>query len=65
MFAVYPTAGGQYHWAYMVSSPKYRSAVSWFTGMFNVIGLWIGIATAAYLCGRSWFHDEDLIDVDG
>jgi amino acid transporter len=52
MFAVYPTAGGQYHWAYMVSSPRYRAAVSWFTGMLNVIGLWLGIATAAYLCAN-------------
>jgi len=52
MFAVYPTAGGQYHWAYMVSSPKYRASVSWFTGMLNVIGLWLGIATAAYLCAN-------------
>lgn len=52
MFAVYPTAGGQYHWAYMVSSPRYRASVSWFTGMLNVIGLWLGIATAAYLCAN-------------
>lgn len=70
MFAVYPTAGGQYHWAYMVSSPKYRAAVSWFTGMLNVIGLWLGIATAAYLCGEfvpllCLFHDPDVSSKHG
>ncbi|WWC67432.1 uncharacterized protein I206_101340 [Kwoniella pini CBS 10737] len=50
MFAVFPTAGGQYHWAAMLSPPKARAAISWATGMSNVIGLWLGIAAAAYLC---------------
>ncbi|WVQ78062.1 hypothetical protein IAT38_000143 [Cryptococcus sp. DSM 104549] len=52
MFAVFPTAGGQYHWAAMLSPPRMRAAVSWTTGMLNVIGLWLGIATAAYLCAN-------------
>lgn len=38
MFAVFPTAGGQYHWTAMVSSPKWRAVVSWTTGMTDVIG---------------------------
>jgi amino acid transporter len=42
MFAVYPTAGGQYIWAYMVSPPKWRAPISWITGLFNVVGLWLG-----------------------
>ncbi|WWC87420.1 uncharacterized protein L201_002309 [Kwoniella dendrophila CBS 6074] len=50
MFAVFPTAGGQYHWAAMLSPPRYRAGISWFTGMSNVIGLWLGIAAAAFLC---------------
>ncbi|WVW79036.1 hypothetical protein I302_100999 [Kwoniella bestiolae CBS 10118] len=50
MFAVFPTAGGQYHWAAMLSPPRTRAAISWFTGMSNVIGLWLGIAAAAFLC---------------
>lgn len=53
MFAVFPTAGGQYHWAAMLSPPRWRAVISWTTGMLNVIGLWLGIATAAYLCGAS------------
>lgn len=53
MFAVFPSAGGQYHWTAMVSSPRWRASVSWMTGMSDVIGLWLAIATAAYLCGAS------------
>ena len=52
MFAVFPTAGGQYHWTAMVTAPRYRAVVSWTTGMADVIGLWLAIATAAYLCGE-------------
>ncbi|OCF39128.1 hypothetical protein I317_07069 [Kwoniella heveanensis CBS 569] len=52
MFAVFPTAGGQYHWAAMLSPRRSRAAISWATGMLNVIGLWLGIATAAYLCAN-------------
>ncbi|WVR04218.1 hypothetical protein IAU60_001218 [Kwoniella sp. DSM 27419] len=50
--AMFPTAGGQYHWAAMLSPPRSRAAISWATGMLNVIGLWLGIATAAYLCAN-------------
>ena len=53
MFAVLPSAAGQYHWCALVSSPRYRAVVSWGTGMADVIGLWLAIATAAYLCGES------------
>ena len=52
MFAVYPTAAGQYAWAYMVAPNKHRAAFAWFTGMLNVVGLWLGNASAAYLCGE-------------
>ena len=45
MFAVYPTAGGQYVWAYMVSPPKWRAPISWATGLFNVVGLWLSMSS--------------------
>lgn len=50
LFAVYPTAAGQYHWVYMVAPKRIRTSLSWFTGMINVVGLWMGNAAAAYLC---------------
>jgi amino acid transporter len=53
IFAVFPTAGGQYHWAAMISPPSYRAAVSWTTGLMNVISLWLGAATVGYLAGKS------------
>ncbi|WVW83085.1 hypothetical protein I302_105103 [Kwoniella bestiolae CBS 10118] len=49
IFAVYPSAAGQYHWAAALSPPKWRNLISWITGMLNVIGLWLGAATAGYL----------------
>ncbi|OCF57852.1 hypothetical protein L486_05317 [Kwoniella mangroviensis CBS 10435] len=53
IFAVYPSAAGQYHWAAILSPPKWRNLISWVTGMLNVIGLWLGAATAGYLAGES------------
>lgn len=53
LFAVYPTAAGQYHWVYAVAPPSIRVAVSWFTGMINVVGLCLGSAAATYLCSTS------------
>ncbi|WWC88938.1 uncharacterized protein L201_003853 [Kwoniella dendrophila CBS 6074] len=49
IFAVYPSAAGQYHWAAILSPPRWKNSVSWITGMLNVIGLWLGAATAGYL----------------
>lgn len=54
MFAVFPTAAGQYHWAYMVAPTRYRAVLSWFTGMLNVVGLWLGNSASAYLCSECY-----------
>ncbi|KAJ9127373.1 hypothetical protein QFC24_000780 [Naganishia onofrii] len=48
-FAVYPTAGGQYHWSSIFSTPKYRPLISWITATTNIVGLWSGVSTQAYL----------------
>jgi choline transport protein len=52
MLVVFPTAGGQYHWAAMLSPSRYRAAISWATGLMNVISLWLGAASVGYLSGR-------------
>ncbi|RTE80801.1 hypothetical protein BHE90_004687 [Fusarium euwallaceae] len=36
--AVYPTAGGPYFWAAMVSTKKYAPVASWITGWLNLVG---------------------------
>ncbi|KAL6359181.1 hypothetical protein LRP88_06601 [Fusarium phalaenopsidis] len=36
--AVYPTAGGPYFWAAMVSTKEYAPVASWITGWLNLVG---------------------------
>lgn len=40
IIAKYPTAGGVYHFSSILSTPKYASISSWFTGWFLLIGNW-------------------------
>ncbi|WVF68676.1 hypothetical protein IAT40_003448 [Kwoniella sp. CBS 6097] len=48
---VYPTAGGQYHWAAILSPARMAPAISWTCGWFAVAG-WIALtATAGSLAG--------------
>ncbi|WRT67526.1 uncharacterized protein IL334_004498 [Kwoniella shivajii] len=49
IFSVYPSAAGQYHWAAFLTPPRWKNPVSWITGTLNIIGLWLGGATAGYL----------------
>lgn len=53
LLAVYPTAGGQYHWTAMIAPQKSKKFLSWLTAALNVIGLWLGAATAGYLASES------------
>ena len=62
ILAVYPTAGSQYHWVAMLSAPRWRNSVSWTTGMLNVVGLWLGAATAGYLSSASAVRTIQDID---
>lgn len=44
-----PTAGGQYHWAHMLSPPSIRNFVSYLTGWMTCLA-WLGtVATGAFL----------------
>ncbi|RKF65900.1 Amino-acid permease BAT1 [Erysiphe neolycopersici] len=38
--AVYPTAGGTYYWAAMLSPKKYSNSCAWICGWFNLVGNW-------------------------
>ncbi|TKY85536.1 hypothetical protein EX895_005698 [Sporisorium graminicola] len=49
---VYPTTGGQYHWSFCLSPPRYRYAIAYFTGWIAVAG-WVALtATASSLAGQ-------------
>ncbi|PWN49854.1 hypothetical protein IE53DRAFT_369407, partial [Violaceomyces palustris] len=49
---VYPTSGGQYHWAFALSPPRYRNVVAFFTGWIATSG-WVALtATASSLAGQ-------------
>ncbi|KAF4781243.1 amino acid permease [Colletotrichum scovillei] len=50
--SLYPTAGGQYHYAYALSTKKWRKLTSFFVGWVNIAG-WLTLnTTAAYFGAR-------------
>jgi hypothetical protein len=53
ILAVFPTAGGQWHWVAMLSPENWRASLSWTTGVMNVVALWLGQSTVGYLSSTS------------
>ncbi|WYZ36003.1 hypothetical protein EsH8_X_000650 [Colletotrichum jinshuiense] len=50
--SLYPTAGGQYHYAYALSTQKWKKSMSFFVGWVNIAG-WLTLnTTAAYFGAR-------------
>ncbi|KAL0937196.1 choline transport protein (amino acid permease) [Colletotrichum truncatum] len=50
--SIYPTAGGQYHYAYALSMQKWKKPMSFFVGWINIAG-WLTLnTTAAYFGAR-------------
>ncbi|EPS35663.1 hypothetical protein H072_10915 [Dactylellina haptotyla CBS 200.50] len=50
--AVYPTAGGVYYWAAMLSTPKYRAIASWITGWLTLVGNWTVTLSICFSTGQ-------------
>lgn len=48
--SAYPTAGGQYHWAAIISWKNWSRSISWATGWINVSG-WIALTATGGLLG--------------
>ncbi|KAK1982093.1 amino acid permease [Colletotrichum cereale] len=48
--SLYPTAGGQYHYAYALSTQKWKKTMSFFVGWVNIAG-WLTLNTTAALFG--------------
>ena len=62
--SAYPTAGGQYHWAAIISWKGASRGISWVTGWINVSG-WVALSATGGLLGSqlivgviSFFHES-------
>ena len=62
--SAYPTAGGQYHWAAIVSWKRWSRGISYCTGWINVAG-WVALSATGGLLGSTFivnilvlFHDD-------
>ncbi|KAF7561051.1 hypothetical protein G7046_g3096 [Stylonectria norvegica] len=51
--SAYPTAGGQYHWAALVSWPSYSRGLSYVTGWINVAG-WVALSATGPLLASTF-----------
>ncbi len=49
---IFPSVGGQYHWAYAMTPKRYRAPVAYFTGWIGTTG-WIALAASAPLYASS------------
>jgi amino acid transporter len=51
--SAYPTAGGQYHWAAIVSWKKWSRGISYCTGWINMAG-WVALSATGPLLGSTF-----------
>ncbi|OOQ82084.1 putative amino acid permease [Penicillium brasilianum] len=50
--SAYPSSGGQYHFAYMVTPPKYRALVAFILGWLSVVAWALTSASTALVCAQ-------------
>ncbi|KAM0716361.1 hypothetical protein Q7P37_007806 [Cladosporium fusiforme] len=53
MASVWPTAGGQYHYAYFLSTEKWRCSMSFLVGWINLAG-WLTLVTTEAMFGAQF-----------
>jgi len=46
--SIWPTSGGQYHWAAELSPPKMRPLISWYAGWLANAALWLSCLSAGF-----------------
>lgn len=46
--SIYPTSGGQYHWAAMLSPKKYRVVIGWITAWTSLVTEWVCVVCSAF-----------------
>ncbi|KAI1855229.1 hypothetical protein JX265_006630 [Neoarthrinium moseri] len=54
--SAYPTAGGQYHWAAIISWKPWARGISYITGWINVSG-WVALTATGGLLGSTFVMD--------
>ncbi|XXH01047.1 Thymidylate synthase [Hypoxylon texense] len=64
--SVYPTAGGVYYWAALLSTPRWAPIVSWITGWLTLVGNWtvtlsINFGGAQLILSAISLWDEDFV----
>ena len=64
--SAYPSTGGQYHFAFMVSSPSTRASVAFVMGWLSVIAYCLFTASATIVCAQitaaiAGFWHEDFV----
>ncbi|KAF3026454.1 hypothetical protein E8E14_012340 [Neopestalotiopsis sp. 37M] len=64
--SVYPTAGGVYYWAALLSTPKWAPIASWITGWLTLVGNWtvtlsINFGGAQLILSAISLWDEDFV----
>jgi len=50
--SIWPTAGGQYHYAYMLGSERWKRISSFTVGWLSIVGWLTLVTTAAYFAGK-------------
>ncbi|GFZ43713.1 hypothetical protein JCM24511_01433 [Saitozyma sp. JCM 24511] len=62
--SVYPTSGGVYYWAAMLSTPKYSAFSSYLTGWLGTVGNWTVTASITFggsqliLAAATLYHED-------
>ncbi|KAK1925952.1 amino acid/polyamine transporter I [Papiliotrema laurentii] len=62
--SVYPTSGGVYYWAAMLSTPKYSAFSSYLTGWLGTVGNWLVTASINFggaqliLAAATLYHED-------
>lgn len=64
--SAYPSTGGQYHFAFMVSSPRTRASVAFVMGWLSVVAYCLFTASATIVCAQitaaiAGFWHEDFV----
>ncbi|KAK7751570.1 hypothetical protein SLS62_006520 [Diatrype stigma] len=64
--SVYPTAGGVYYWAALLSTPRWAPLTSWITGWLTLVGNWtvtlsINFGGAQLILSAISLWDEDYV----
>ncbi|KAF4126100.1 LOW QUALITY PROTEIN: Amino acid transporter [Geosmithia morbida] len=61
MAAIWPTAGGQYHFVYALCSDRYRRVLSFWVGWVNIVG-WLTLVTAScFFAFLPFFSFESVV----